>query len=569
MSAPFTIETATQVSVQAESNACVDVPIAVLARSSEVINENTLVWDWSGGTVVSGSGVGPWQVQWATPGVKTVKATINGTTASTAVLVGQGEFYDLAFSLPATVLAGVEVKFELPEILTAPGISYHYNTSNSGIRISRRTGSRECQVVFPQSGGSSQWIEVEIEGGTCASPVYRRAVTVKSSIATPKISLVNIDEATGKNRIIWDKNNVNLTSEVTQMVIYREGSKYNQFNVIGSVAPNAGEFIDLTSNPQITTSRYRIAYNTVYDAQSSQSTPHRSTHLMLNRGMGSSINLYWTQYEGGIIESYRIYRGTTPESLSLLVEVSGNTSSYTDMTPPNGLFYYAIEYDQTYNPEWTEETIISYAPAMRSAHSDVLVTGRSNAVSVVNAQNITFAQSLNILVMEDEISLSFEQSELHLFTEIFPVTADYKAVNWLIVSGAEYAYINQQGVLRAIGNTQPGLVTVRATTIDGSNIYSEITVPVAAAATAIEQPEALVQDRAKIRIYPNPVRDELYIEIPFSEKTEFLNVAIYDLAGVQRVNYKWSNGQSIPVSHLPKGVYLVKAGHYTGKFVKE
>ncbi|GHT73223.1 hypothetical protein AGMMS50262_03950 [Bacteroidia bacterium] len=554
MSAPFTIETSSQISVQAESNACVNVPVTVMARSSEAINESSLVWDWDGGTVVSGSGVGPYQVKWATAGVKTVKASINGATASTAVMVGQGEFYDLTFSLPATVIAGVDVKFELPEILTTPGVSYHYNTSNSGITVSRRTGSRECKVVFPENGGNSQWIEVEIEGGTCASPAFRQTVIVKSHIVTPKISLVNIDAATGKNRIIWDKNNVNLSSDVTEMLIYKEGSKYNQFYVIGSVAPNTGEFIDLTSNPQITTSRYRIAYNTIYEAQSNQSISHRSTHLMLNRGMGASINLYWTQYEGGIIDSYRIYRGATPETMSLLVEVSGNTNSYTDMTPPNGLFYYAIEYDQTYNPEWTEETVISQSPAMRSAQAAVLVTGRSNAVSVVNAQNITFAQSLNIMALESDISLSPTQSELHLFAEIFPVTADYQIVNWLVVSGAEYAYINQQGVLTAIGNTSAGSVTVRATTIDGSNIYREITIPVAAFNTAIQQPIADKENVLLIQLYPNPVKEELFIksEIPVEK------VIIYDMMGKQMINRNLQNGQSIHVSQLPGGIYFIQ-----------
>jgi hypothetical protein len=560
MSTPFTIETSTQVGIQAESNTCINVPVTVLAHSTEVINENTIVWNWDGGTTGNGSGAGPWQVQWATPGVKTIKATINGVTASTSVLVGQGEFYDLTFSLPTTVLANVEVSFELPEILTTPGVSYHYNTSNTKISILRRTGTRECKVIFPESGGNNQWIELEIEGGTCASPTCRREVTVKSSIVTPKISLVNIDAVTGKNRIIWDKYNVNLTSEVTEMVIYREGSKYNQFNVIGRVSPAAGEFIDLTSNPQITTSRYRIAYNTIYDAQSNQSIPHRSTHLMLNRGMGSSINLFWTQYEGGIIESYRIYRGETPETLSLLREVSGNTNSYTDMTPPDGLFYYAIEYDQTYNPEWTEETVIG----LRRAQAGELVTGRSNAVSVVNAQNITFAESMNIMAMEDEISLSSEQRELHLFAEIFPVTADYKIVNWLIVSGEEYAYINPQGVLQAIGSTQSGSVTVRATTIDGSNIHRDITVPVAAFATAIEQPVAGVRDRTEIRIYPNPVRDEL--RIAGCELKEGETIAIYDLSGRALMTERET---VINVSRLSRGVYFVKIGNYTGKFIKK
>jgi hypothetical protein len=68
-----------------------------------------------------------------------------------------------------------------------------------------------------------------------------------------------------------------------------------------------------------------------------------------------------------------------------------------------------------------------------------------------------------------------------------------------------------------------------------------------------------------VRIYPNPVCDELFIQS--AQPVE--NVIIYNLAGVQMENCQWLNGKSINVSALPAGVYFVKAGNYTGKFVKE
>jgi hypothetical protein len=566
LSAPFTIETSTQLSVQAPSNACIDVPVAITARSSEPINGSALLWDWDGGTVVSSSDAGPYQVKWSTPGVKTVKASINGTPVSTAIMVGQGEFYDLTFKLPYTVLADVAVAFTLPEVLMNPAIAFHFNTSDKKISISRRTGTRECKVVFPESGGTSQWIELQIETEGCASPVYRQSVTVKSGIATPKISLVNIDEATGKNRIIWDKYNVNLSSEVTEMLIYKEGSRYNQFNLIGRAIPGSGEFIDLMSNPQITTSRYLIAYNTIYSAQSNQSVPHRSTHLMLNRGMANSINLYWTPYEGGIIESYRIYRGETPETLSLLVEIPGSANSYTDLMPPEGLFYYAIEYDQVYNTQWEMENTISQSSAFRASQAGTqLISGRSNAVSVVNAQNITMVQSINIMVMEETLALNKEQSELHLYTEIFPVTADYKVVNWLIVSGAEYAYITSQGTLAAIRNTQSGTVTVRAAAVDGSNITAtrSFTVEAFEDGTAIVQPEVIPE--ISFKIYPNPVSDGFFI----SGIHETATLRLINLSGNVILSKQVSDGEYVPVSSLAAGIYIVRLQTGNGTMEKK
>jgi hypothetical protein len=406
-------------------------------------------------------------------------------------------------------------------------------------------------------------LEVETDG--CASPVYRQTVEVKEGLATPKISIVTIDNVTGKNKIIWDKNNLNLTSAVTGMVVYKEGSRYNQFEPIGSVDPKAGEFVDWASNPQITTSRYVIAYNTIYNITSNQSAPHRSTHLMLNKGMGNSINLYWTPYEGGIIESYRIFRGATPETLSLLIEVSGNSNTYTDLTPPSGMFYYALEYDQTYNPEWVIEKSELKAPALRATAS--IISARSNAVSVVNAWNITMAQSLNILALEDELRLSTGQTELHLYAEIFPVTADYKVVNWLITEGAEYAWVNPQGLLTATGKTaENATIKVRATTIDGSNIWKEITIPYAYTGMGINEPVIDEPAVIKVHVYPNPAKD--WIKIASSET--ITGIELIDLMG-KSLFRKSFNAPDVEISigGYPKGHYLLRITTQQGTVVRQ
>ncbi len=40
----------------------------------------TFNWDWDGGTVVSGSGIGPYQVVWSTPGTKNIRLTVTNTS---------------------------------------------------------------------------------------------------------------------------------------------------------------------------------------------------------------------------------------------------------------------------------------------------------------------------------------------------------------------------------------------------------------------------------------------------------------------------------------------------------
>ena len=82
----------------------------------------------------------------------------------------------------------------------------------------------------------------------------------------------------------------------------------------------------------------------------------------------------------------------------------------------------------------------------------------------------------------------------------------------------------------------------------------------------------------KINIYPNPVRDELFIDIPFFEKMEYLkNVEICDLSGrtvgALRATPLQAGNANINVQSLPSGVYFIKIttdkGIVTKKFIKQ
>jgi hypothetical protein len=72
-----------------------------------------------------------------------------------------------------------------------------------------------------------------------------------------------------------------------------------------------------------------------------------------------------------------------------------------------------------------------------------------------------------------------------------------------------------------------------------------------------------------LALYPNPVRDELFI----SGISGDAMIIITDLSGrtVEVKNFSpLQTGEiSINVSHLAKGVYLIKVGNVTGKIVKE
>lgn len=67
-------------------------------------------------------------------------------------------------------------------------------------------------------------------------------------------------------------------------------------------------------------------------------------------------------------------------------------------------------------------------------------------------------------------------------------------------------------------------------------------------------------------VYPNPVKDKLYVQT----STMIIDTAliIYDLTGRQVLHDKLSNN-TVDVSLLPAGIYVIKIGNKSGKFVKQ
>lgn len=75
-------------------------------------------------------------------------------------------------------------------------------------------------------------------------------------------------------------------------------------------------------------------------------------------------------------------------------------------------------------------------------------------------------------------------------------------------------------------------------------------------------------DANSISIYPNPVKNLLYVTN--SEQLTMNNDAVItDLLGRTIGIFQLSITNSIDVSSLPAGIYLLKIGNYTGRFIKE
>lgn len=179
-----------------------------------------------------------------------------------------------------------------------------------------------------------------IDENGCA--VSAGPVSVNFSILDPvPVCIVTVDQVTGKNNVVWEP----VTSDlISSYVVLKETNVANEYAQIGTVAYGSnGIFEDVNSDPQIQANRYKLALIDTCGILSSTSNFHKTIHLTANQGIGSNVNLIWSDYEGFDFGSYSIYRGSSASSLNLLTTIASNLNSFTDVNPPTGETYYMIE----------------------------------------------------------------------------------------------------------------------------------------------------------------------------------------------------------------------------------
>ena len=191
------------------------------------------------------------------------------------------------------------------------------------LRFPSQLGKYKVRRVLEESYGSHEYESTEIQ-------VY--------AMNAQCISIVDIDDETGKYCVRAGE----ITNEdVSGYMLFRETSKTGEYEYLGDVQ-GGGTFVDMGSNPKEHTSRYALKKRFWY-GESALSSAHQPIHAQISMGINSEWNISWTGYEGRTPTTYRILRGRTPQALECIAEVSANTTSYTDYTAQDGIWYYAVE----------------------------------------------------------------------------------------------------------------------------------------------------------------------------------------------------------------------------------
>ena len=416
-----------------------------------------------GGKVVKDLGDGEYVLSWSTPGVKELSITAGKLTVKSSVTVVDP--FDLTFDLPNKIYAGAPLTIRLSDDVirsAAPvsfGCSYEMKKYGQYFRVYLDVELKDnaAMVTFPKAGEYTieMHCDDEVQGGENVVNVY------VDEVMSAKISRVDVDQLTGRYAVGWDASA--LPSDIAKVIVLKEGSSLGKFNVLDTVSVSLGRYVDATSTPAVMSARYQIQLLTKGGQTSQASEAHRPLHVMLTSAPGG-FNLIWDSYEGLDVDNYQIWRGSSPDNLTLLQQVAGSQRSYTDLSPLSGTAYYAV----VFNPVTASQS------SARTRREDTGNAVWSNVASTANAIEVIPAESIEIVRISDT-PLSDEQPEIQLYAVLRPAYCTLDKVAWSIVEGEALASVDNNGKLRTKGNGS-GVVKVRAKTLDGSNLSAEITV---------------------------------------------------------------------------------------------
>lgn len=297
------------------------------------------------------------------------------------------------YTVTVTTPNGCQVSDSIKVIITPLSIDAGTDTSHiCGSSIQLQTsinynGTIGVAYLWLPSTGLSNHLSPEPY--TNAGPItYTVTATVAGCVASdeinvtlaplnaPQICMVGMD-STNRNIIMW---NTKAGSSITkQFNIYRETSVAGNFVKIGTAQGMAKLYRDMSSDPKVKSNKYKISIVDSCDVETNQSAHHKTMHLAITKGIGTSWNLIWEHYEGFSVPTYTIYRGSAIGNLQFLDAVSGGSNQYTDYNPPPGELYYQVE---VVNTQACEAYISTGALRSNVASNNSMDIGQNNEPEV-------------------------------------------------------------------------------------------------------------------------------------------------------------------------------------------
>ena len=345
---------------------------AQLSAKNNFIDPGTLTYSWSPAEGLSQTDIPNPVVTATTDRTYTLTVTAsNGSIGKATVFIKVNPF--VATAADQTVPCGNTAQLDVSTNYTGPGtLTYTWHPQdvldNPAIR------NPKAKITQP----TDFTVEVTTPEGTATQKTVHVALSKLNY--QQELCLVSVD-ANHKNVLVW--NNPGQTA-VHDYLIFRESLIQTDFyDLIGSVpASEETVYTDLSSNALVQSNKYKIAARDNCGFVSNQSIPHKTMHLSINRGQGTSWNLIWEPYDGFAVSSYKIYRGTSPDNLSMIGSTAGSANSYSDFTAPEGDVYYLIEVTAPVSCNSLKLAALTSARSNIATNSDVGVHSLKNELCI-------------------------------------------------------------------------------------------------------------------------------------------------------------------------------------------
>ncbi len=142
------------------------------------------------------------------------------------------------------------------------------------------------------------------------------------------ICLVTVDSLTTTNLLVWER--VNATG-ISHYNIYRETGAIGNYPLVGTVsAADESIWNDVNASPLVTSWRYKMTQVDDCGVESNMSPQHKTMHVTINKGLGTTYNIFWDDYEGIPYSTINLWRYDDANGLVTLATLPSSNNSYTD-----------------------------------------------------------------------------------------------------------------------------------------------------------------------------------------------------------------------------------------------
>ncbi len=412
----------------------------------------TFTWYFDGGIVVSGSGPGPYYIQWDTVGYKTVtlnlyyqgqncssSKNINIVAAPIVYNVTGGGSYPYNGNGVSIGLSGSQISFSY----------YLYlNGGTSSVADLEGTGNALNFGLFTTAGTYTCKAKLDSSSMSCLVSMHDSAVvTITGYVPEQYICMVTYDTTSQRNMVVWDKATA---SNLSHYNIYKQTSAENVYTKIGQVPYlSFSTFIDTTTNPIVMAQKYEMSAVDNLGNESTLCPYHKTVHLEVSPGV-EGFNLIWNTYEGFTFNTYRIHRKLNSGPWQLIDSVASDQISYTDPYFTSGIMTYYIEVVRYY----------PCSPSLKSSEYESIISNQGSSAPL----GITDLHASKLLVYPNPVQQNV--------TVLLPYSGSVSATLELYsADGREYLEmnINQSKTELDVSTLPSGMYFFKVVTREGTS----------------------------------------------------------------------------------------------------